>query len=271
MEDDRNNLLPNTYTGSAPVPERGSSSRKPVYAAFSILIALLIAGQAVTGYFVYQHNTRISKITKTTTELKLQSLANNLPHAPKAVNQKRMAMANIMPMVMRDPDEESPEDKMKLTNSTEDQIKRLLMQSNPLIKFPDLKKSFMENMNTLKNRLDFEDWKSFETWMHKWLLFQMAKNEIPAEQVKTKCQTEECGRGVHLGRFCAKCDENGDYLPKQCHGSTGFCWCVYKNGTMVEGTTKVRGPLDCTGKGQLVNVTAGDTENVTASQLSFSD
>uniref|UniRef100_A0A8D2KSH4 MHC class II-associated invariant chain/CLIP MHC II-interacting domain-containing protein n=1 Tax=Varanus komodoensis TaxID=61221 RepID=A0A8D2KSH4_VARKO len=58
-----------------------SCGRGSTYSAFSILAALLIAGQAVTVYFVYQHNGQISKLTKNTQELQLDSLANKLPHS----------------------------------------------------------------------------------------------------------------------------------------------------------------------------------------------
>uniref|UniRef100_A0A8D0DUH8 CD74 molecule n=1 Tax=Salvator merianae TaxID=96440 RepID=A0A8D0DUH8_SALMN len=244
MEDDRNDLLSNPGTGFVGQPEGRSCGRGTVYTAFSILVALLLAGQAVTGYFIYQHQTQISKITKSTQELKLKSLTESLPHNPKPVGQLRMA--NMMPMVMMDPSDSS-ENEMKLTNSTEDQVKRVLMKENPLRKFPELKNSFMENVRSLKTRMDYNDWKEFEVWMHKWLLFRLAQNEAPDQKVKTKCQEEECNKGVHPGKFCPQCDEKGDYLPIQCFHSTGFCWCVYKNGTMIEGT-EVRGRPDCTGK-----------------------
>lgn len=64
--------------------------------------------------------------------------------------------------------------------------------------------------------------------------------------MQTKCQAEANFGGVHPGRFRPECDENGDYLPKQCLASTGYCWCCYKNGTRIEGTA-TRGELDCSG------------------------
>ncbi|ELW47012.1 Nidogen-2 [Tupaia chinensis] len=33
-----------------------------------------------------------------------------------------------------------------------------------------------------------------------------------------------------------QCDEQGNFLPLQCHGSTGFCWCVNPDGHEVPGT-----------------------------------
>ena len=33
-------------------------------------------------------------------------------------------------------------------------------------------------------------------------------------------------RGGRVGGYTPECRDNGDYLKKQCHGSTGYCWCV---------------------------------------------
>ncbi|XP_053553595.1 nidogen-2 [Bombina bombina] len=38
------------------------------------------------------------------------------------------------------------------------------------------------------------------------------------------------------GLFVPDCDEEGHYTPLQCHGSTGYCWCVHKNGEEIAGT-----------------------------------
>ena len=33
-----------------------------------------------------------------------------------------------------------------------------------------------------------------------------------------------------IGKYIAQCDEQGNWKPKQCHASTGYCWCVDKEG-----------------------------------------
>uniref|UniRef100_A0A8C5MND2 Nidogen 2 n=1 Tax=Leptobrachium leishanense TaxID=445787 RepID=A0A8C5MND2_9ANUR len=45
-------------------------------------------------------------------------------------------------------------------------------------------------------------------------------------------------RGDHpvVGGFVPQCDDQGDYNPLQCHGSTGYCWCVNEKGEEQEGT-----------------------------------
>lgn len=268
MEDDRNDLLSQQGVDGVSVgqPERRSCSRGVSFAGISVLVGLLLAGQALAGYFVYQHHNQISKLTKNTQDLQLKSLASSLPHNSKSSPKMRMSVMNVMPLAMSTNGQENLEDVTKLTNSTEDQVKRLLLRGNPTGKFPELKGSFMDNMDNLRKLMTYEDWKAFETWMHKWLLFQMAQGEpkvIPAEEVKTKCEAEASVKGTRLGRYRPQCDENGNYQAKQCHHSTGFCWCAYKNGTMIQGTA-TRGHLDCTGKMETL-----EPENVTYSGLEY--
>jgi hypothetical protein len=47
-----------------------------------------------------------------------------------------------------------------------------------------------------------------------------------------------------IGRFVPSCKEDGSYEEKQCHGSTGFCWCVDKNGREWFGSRK-REAVEC--------------------------
>ncbi|XP_075297857.1 HLA class II histocompatibility antigen gamma chain isoform X2 [Opisthocomus hoazin] len=233
--------------------QRSALGRKAALSTLSILVALLIAGQAVTIYFVYQQSGQISKLTKTSQTLQLEALQRKLPASAKPVNKMKMAMVNT-PLAMRvlplAPSVGSL-DMAPASNKTEDQVKHLLLQGDPRKIFPDLKDNMMDNLKSLKKTMSDADWKSFESWMHKWLLFEMAKNPkpkerkaIPAVKVQTKCQAEASSGGVRPGRFRPQCDENGDYLPKQCHAATGYCWCCYKNGTRIEGTA-TREKLDC--------------------------
>ncbi|XP_051030473.1 nidogen-2 isoform X2 [Phodopus roborovskii] len=40
------------------------------------------------------------------------------------------------------------------------------------------------------------------------------------------------GSRIHI----PQCDDQGNFVPLQCHGNTGFCWCVDQNGHEVPGT-----------------------------------
>ena len=46
-----------------------------------------------------------------------------------------------------------------------------------------------------------------------------------------------------------QCKQDGSYEEVQCSGSTGYCWCVDKNGTELAGS-KTRGPIQCPILGQ---------------------
>ncbi|XP_072167120.1 zonadhesin-like [Diadema setosum] len=55
--------------------------------------------------------------------------------------------------------------------------------------------------------------------------------------------------GILIGEFVPECTEEGKYAQIQCHGSTGYCWCVdIETGIEIEGTS-IRGrpicPIDC--------------------------
>ncbi|KAM5235202.1 nidogen-1 [Ctenodactylus gundi] len=69
----------------------------------------------------------------------------------------------------------------------------------------------------------------------------------PGEAEKTRCQQEQehilstlgaadGQRPRPPGLFVPECDEHGHYVPVQCHGSTGYCWCVDRDGRELEGT-----------------------------------
>ncbi|KAG7327949.1 hypothetical protein KOW79_007893 [Hemibagrus wyckioides] len=62
------------------------------------------------------------------------------------------------------------------------------------------------------------------------------------ERPKTQCehhrdsvQSGVDGLSVH-GTYVPQCDEQGQYRPQQCHGSTGYCWCVDSRGQERAGT-----------------------------------
>ncbi|XP_039339266.1 HLA class II histocompatibility antigen gamma chain isoform X2 [Mauremys reevesii] len=206
MEDEDRRDLISTQDVTAPDSgaQRNYCSRGAVYSAVSILVALLIAGQAVTVYFVYQQSGQISKLTKTSQNLQLEALTRKLPQSAKPTSKLRMAKFS-MPMVMRElplapkVDMTPLENTAKLSNSTTDQVKHLLLRADPSKMFPELQNNLMENLNHLKNSMTDRDWQSFESWMHKWLLFEMAKTpqtaqptEVPADEVTPSgLETEE--------------------------------------------------------------------------------
>ncbi|XP_020935935.1 CD74 antigen isoform X1 [Sus scrofa] len=253
MEDQRD-LISNheqlPMLGQRPGAPESKCSRGALYTGFSVLVALLLAGQATTAYFLYQQQGRLDKLTVTSQNLQLESLRMKLPKPSKPLSKMRVSA----PMLMQALPMEGPEPMRNATkygNMTQDHVMHLLLKSDPLGVYPKLKGSLPENLKHLKNTMDGVNWKLFENWLRQWLLFEMSKNsleETPFEvppKVLTKCQ-EEVSRvpAVHPGMFRPKCDEDGNYMPLQCYGSIGFCWCVFPNGTEVP-HTRSRGRHSC--------------------------
>ncbi|CAO2590537.1 Nid2 [Lemmus lemmus] len=56
----------------------------------------------------------------------------------------------------------------------------------------------------------------------------------PCEHQQRYAQAQHAypGSRVHI----PQCDDQGNFMPLQCHGNTGFCWCVDQNGHEVPGT-----------------------------------
>lgn len=61
------------------LPPNSKCSRGALYTGFSVLVALLLAGQATTAYFLYQQQGRLDKLTVTSQNLQLENLRMKLP------------------------------------------------------------------------------------------------------------------------------------------------------------------------------------------------
>ncbi|NXE39334.1 HG2A protein, partial [Ptilorrhoa leucosticta] len=193
MADEQRDLISDRGSGvlNAGDAERSALRRKAAFSTLSILVALLIAGKAVTIYFVYQQSGQISKLTKTSQNLQLEALQWKLPTSAKPANKMKIATSNT-PLVMRVLPHAPFEDfsvGAPASNKTEDLVKYLLLQADPSKMFPELKNNPMDNLKSLRSTMPHGDWKAFESWMHKWLLFEMAnkpksedRKAIPAQK-----------------------------------------------------------------------------------------
>ncbi|XP_051915067.1 nidogen-2 isoform X29 [Hippocampus zosterae] len=80
--------------------------------------------------------------------------------------------------------------------------------------------------------------------------FDCDKPERPkshCEQHRESIQTTSPEGHQLAGAYVPQCDNNGHYTPRQCHGSTGHCWCVDSQGQERPGTRTRPGttPIDC--------------------------
>ncbi|XP_062863770.1 nidogen-2 [Trichomycterus rosablanca] len=74
--------------------------------------------------------------------------------------------------------------------------------------------------------------------------------DAPEERPRTQCEQHRDGvqgGAGGVGAFVPQCDDEGQYRPLQCHGSTGHCWCVDTRGQERAGTRTPSGtpPTDC--------------------------
>ncbi|NWU03977.1 HG2A protein, partial [Urocynchramus pylzowi] len=193
MAEEQRDLISDRGSGVLSVgdTQRSALGRKAAFSTLSILVALLIAGQAVTIYYVYQQSGQISKLTKTSQNLQLEALQRKLPANAKPVNKMKMAKANtpLVMSVLRPAPFEDLLVKAPASNKTEDVVKHLLLQTDPSRMFPELKGNLTDNWKQLRSTISHMDWKSFESWMYKWLLFENIRNPksedrkaIPAEK-----------------------------------------------------------------------------------------
>ncbi|XP_030644080.1 nidogen-2 [Chanos chanos] len=94
--------------------------------------------------------------------------------------------------------------------------------------------------------------------------FQCEPQTMQPERPKTPCEQHrdslQGGSGVRplIGAFIPQCDEEGQYRPLQCHGSTGHCWCVDSRGQERVGTRTPPGtpPTNCDEPDYLVHTIA---------------
>ncbi|XP_031674967.1 nidogen-2-like [Oncorhynchus kisutch] len=67
-------------------------------------------------------------------------------------------------------------------------------------------------------------------------------------QPKTPCESaRDAAINGPIGAYIPTCDAAGQYTPKQCSGSTGYCWCVTSTGQKIPGTETPPGtaPIKC--------------------------
>ncbi|XP_068392309.1 HLA class II histocompatibility antigen gamma chain isoform X2 [Eschrichtius robustus] len=206
MEDQRD-LISNheqmPMLSQRPRAQESKCSRGALYTGFSVLVALLLAGQATTAYFLYQQQGRLDKLTVTSQNLQLENMRMKLPKPAKPLSKMRVTT----PMLMQALPMEGPEPMQNATkygNMTQDHVMQLLLKADPLKVYPQLKGSFPENLKHLKDTMDGMDWKLFENWMHQWLLFEMSKisvEEKPFEvPPKDPLEMEDLSSGLGVSK-----------------------------------------------------------------------
>ncbi|KAM9312424.1 HLA class II histocompatibility antigen gamma chain [Gastrophryne carolinensis] len=233
-------------------PRGLTCNRSSAMPLLSVFVALLIAGQAVSIYFITQQQSKITVLSDATTALKLKEMERGLPGSPPSPNRPKLRMASFaIPLALSDTDGSMQKlEKSAGEGKLEDAVKYMLLTTNPLRTYPSFNGTILENLRKLRRSLESQEWMAFDAWLQQWYLFYLVQTSDNAKStpqptgapVMTDCKAR--ASKLMPGAFVPQCDEQGNYIPKQCWRSTGYCWCVYNNGTEIP-ETRSRAKIDC--------------------------
>ncbi|KAM6923981.1 CD74 molecule, major histocompatibility complex, class II invariant chain a [Xenentodon cancila] len=244
-------LASGSVTGSTEVlvvpaePRRNSNLRAFKVAGLTTLAFLLLGSQVFIGYMVFNQKEQVKTLQKSSVRMGKQMTRSSQGAAPA-----RMAMPmNSLPL-LNDFSEDAKTPLTKLQDTAVVSVEKQLRDLMQDVSLPHFNESFLGNLEGLKQQINETEWKTFESWMRYWLIFQMAQKAPasptpqPAFSIQTKCQLESASGTSKIGSYKPQCDEQGRYKPIQCWQATGFCWCVDEAGNPIEGTS-IRGRPDC--------------------------
>ncbi|KAK3526707.1 hypothetical protein QTP70_032073 [Hemibagrus guttatus] len=214
---------------SMTVPRRKNNNVKALkVTGLTVLACLLLAGQAFTAYYVVGQKEHLQALEKGQDTLK-KEMTRMLTVAPKMMH---TAMSKMPLMVAID--EDSPKQHIPLTRLRSSSF-TMQKEGSGLVDGPRaIPKRVMTPMNHMPLLSDFSLDKVEEP----------KSTEFPAAVVETKCKLQ--AEKIRPGFFQPQCDEEGNFKPRQCWYSTGYCWCVDINGNEIPGTLN-RGPVNCNG------------------------
>lgn len=73
----------------------------------------------------------------------------------------------------------------------------------------------------------------------KLISFQLSASEADSSNsdcVRERNEALEIARRPTFGVYIPECKQDGTYTERQCHVTSGFCWCVTPDGKPIEGT-----------------------------------
>ncbi|XP_056626375.1 CD74 molecule, major histocompatibility complex, class II invariant chain a [Triplophysa dalaica] len=204
---------------------RGSNAKALKVTGLTVLACLLLAGQALTAYFVWGQKQHITTLTEGQEQLKNELTRKTSAGAPKVM---RLPM-NSMPLLKDFSDETTD-------------------QKQPRVPLTKLRPSFL---NQREGSGVFDEASRLMPKQMQLPMKSMAldpdtdvkSTPSAAVELESRCQLESM-KQVRPGFYRPQCDEQGNFLPMQCWHSTGYCWCVDNNGNEIKGT-RTRGRPTC--------------------------
>ncbi|XP_051506488.1 CD74 molecule, major histocompatibility complex, class II invariant chain a isoform X2 [Myxocyprinus asiaticus] len=217
--------VPSEETIMSPGPSGNSNGKALKVVGLTVLACLLLAGQALTAYFVWGQREHISALSVGQEKLKSELTRKMSAGAPKVMHMPMKSMS-----LLKDYSDETSDKKQSVP----------LVKLQPAFLNPKEGSGLVEASRLMPKRIHKP--------MNSMPLLMDQEEEVKgtpaaAVELERKCQLESV-KEVRPGFFRPQCDEQGNYLPLQCWHSTGYCWCVDKDGNEIKGT-RIRGRPKC--------------------------
>uniref|UniRef100_A0A8C2A9A8 H-2 class II histocompatibility antigen gamma chain-like n=1 Tax=Cyprinus carpio TaxID=7962 RepID=A0A8C2A9A8_CYPCA len=181
-------------------------------------------GKALTAYLVWGQKEHISALTTGQEKLKTELTRKMSGAPPKAMHLPMKSMPLLKDFSDDSSDQTSKKSSVPLTK-LQPIFTNQKEGSGQLDASRLMPKQMQLPMRSLPLLMDTDD--------------DVKSTPESAVEVQSKCQLES-QKQMKPGFYKPQCDEQGNYLPMQCWHSTGYCWCVDKNGNEIPGTS-VRG------------------------------
>ncbi|KAK7140939.1 hypothetical protein R3I93_015171 [Phoxinus phoxinus] len=233
MEDHQNDALihrvPSQETILTRGPTRNPNGKALKVAGLTVLACLLLAGQALTAYFVWGQKEHISALSSGQEKLKTELTRKMSAGPPKVMHLPMNSMALLKDFSDETSDQTADKKKSTPLLKLQPVFTNQREGSGQLDGFRPMAKRMNLPMGSLPLMVDTSE--------------ELKSSPASAVELENKCKLES-ERQVRPGFFQPQCDEQGNYMPMQCWHSTGYCWCVDKDGKEISGTLQ-RGRPHC--------------------------
>nr|WMI32575.1 MHC class II antigen invariant chain [Gymnocypris przewalskii] len=227
MDEHHNEALIQRVPSQETVVNRGGSPNGKALkvTGLTVLACLLLAGQGLTAYLVWGQKEHISALTTGQEKLKTELTRKMSASPPKAMN----LPMNSLPLLKGFSDESSDQTSSKKSSVPLTKLQPIFTNHREGSGHQDAARMMPKRMQlparSMPLLLNMDE--------------EMKSSPESDVKVQSKCQLDS-ERQVKPGYFKPECDEQGNYLPMQCWHSTGYCWCVDKDGNEVP-ETRTRG------------------------------
>lgn len=157
-----------------PTGQQGvSNSRAVKIAGITTLVCLLVSAQVFTAYIVFDQRQQIQGL-----QVNQQKVERQMGQRTRVMPQKMVMPIGSLPLLDFDGKtsaKSAPKPKAPMMDVAPPNVEQQLQEIIKGQDLPEMNKAFLDNLQTLKQKVSETEWKSFETWMQNWLVFQQAQ------------------------------------------------------------------------------------------------